>query len=137
MQQLTISVHVDAPAEKVWEIWGAPEHIMQWCHASDDWHTPYAANDLRTGGEFTTAFAAVDGSMAFDFTGIYTEVRPYEYVSYSITGGREVSISFERTDTGTRIIETFEAESTHTTEQQIEGWQAILNNFKKHAESVV
>lgn len=136
MQQLTVSIEVNVPVEKAWEIWGTPEHIMQWCHASDDWHTPYATNDLRTGGEFTTAFAAVDGSMAFDFTGTYSEVRPFEYIAYTITGGRDVSIHFERTDTGTRIVEKFDAEDIHTAEQQIEGWQAILVNFKKHAESV-
>jgi hypothetical protein len=33
------------------------------------------------------------------------------------------------------VRETFEAEATHSEEQQRAGWQAILNNFKKHVES--
>jgi hypothetical protein len=36
---------------------------------------------------------------------------------------------------GVTVRETFDAESTHSVEQQRQGWQAILNNFKKHVES--
>jgi hypothetical protein len=34
----------------------------------------------------------------------------------------------------THILTTFDAEDTNSMEQQQEGWQAILNNFKKYAE---
>lgn len=32
-------------------------------------------------------------------------------------------------------VETFEAETTNSIELQKEGWQAILDNFKKYAEA--
>ena len=35
----------------------------------------------------------------------------------------------------TIITETFEAEKMNTFELQRDGWQAILNNFKKHTEN--
>ena len=38
-------------------------------------------------------------------------------------------------DGKTKVVETFEAESTHSIEIQRDGWQAILDNSKKYAES--
>jgi hypothetical protein len=32
------------------------------------------------------------------------------------------------------VRETFDAESTHSIEQQREGWQAILNNFAQYVQ---
>ena len=32
------------------------------------------------------------------------------------------------------VTETFDAEELHSNEMQIAGWQAILENFKKHVE---
>ena len=49
---ITIEAIVDAPVEKVFDIWTNPEHIVNWNSASDDWHTPSAENDLRKGGKF-------------------------------------------------------------------------------------
>jgi uncharacterized protein YndB with AHSA1/START domain len=39
---ITIETMVKAPADKVWKLFTAPEHITKWCNASDDWHAPYA-----------------------------------------------------------------------------------------------
>ena len=47
---VTVESTINAPVEKVWDYWAKPEHITQWANASDDWHTPRAENDLRTGG---------------------------------------------------------------------------------------
>jgi len=33
------------------------------------------------------------------------------------------------------VVESFEAESTNPVEMQKTGWQAILDNFKKHVEA--
>lgn len=48
---------------------------------------------------------------------------------------RRVGITFTGKETETRITETFEAESQNPLEMQRNGWQAILNNFKKFAEN--
>jgi hypothetical protein len=34
-----------------------------------------------------------------------------------------------------KVVETFEAENIHPVDMQRDGWQSILNNFKKHVES--
>ena len=50
--------------------------------------------------------------------------------------GRQVEILFETDGTSTRITETFDPENENPAEMQRTGWQAILDNFKKHAESI-
>ncbi|HXS57793.1 MAG TPA: SRPBCC family protein [Hanamia sp.] len=131
---ITISATVNAPMEKVWKLWNTPEDIMKWSNASDDWHTPSAENDLRVGGSFKSRMEARDGSMGFDFGGIYDEVKPNERIAYTICDGRKVIIVFTDENGKTRVEETFEAENTNPVEMQRSGWQAILNNFKKYAE---
>lgn len=44
---ITVSAGVYAPVDKVRNAWTTPADIMQRNHASDDWHTPKAENDLR------------------------------------------------------------------------------------------
>lgn len=132
---LTVQTTVKAPVEKVWKCWTEPAHITQWCQASDDWHAPAAESDLRPGGSFSTTMAARDGSMSFDFNGVYTAVEPHRTLAYTIADGRKVQITFTGRDGETDIVETFEAEDTFPQQVQQEGWQAILDNFKKYVEA--
>jgi uncharacterized protein YndB with AHSA1/START domain len=134
-KSITIENVVNAPVAKVWSLWTQPGHIIHWNHASEDWHSPYAENDLRPGGKFLFRMAAKDGSFSFDFTGTYLDVKPNRCIEYSIDDGRKVKINFATLDSGTRLVETFEAEDTHSLEMQQGGWQAILDNFKKYAEN--
>jgi len=131
---ITVSATVEAPIEKVWEFWTVPEHIMQWNNASDDWHSPKSINDLRTGGKFLTRMEAKDGSMGFDFGGVYDVVIPNDKIEYTMGDGRKVVVDFTDNKNQTTIEETFEAESENSPELQQQGWQAILDNFKKYAE---
>lgn len=131
---ITVEATVNAPVEKVWEFWTEPKHITQWCHASDDWHAPYAENDLTTGGKCKTTMAAKDGSFSFDFEGVYSNIEPHKTIEYTIADGRKVKIDFTGQGSATNIIETFEAETTHSVDMQRSGWQAILDNFKKYTE---
>lgn len=135
MKAVTVEVVVHKKAEEVWKAWSTPEDITGWAFASDDWECPYAQNDLTVGGKFLTRMAAKDGSAAFDFTGSYTEVVPYEQISYRMDDGRVVSTSFEKVgDDATKVLETFEMENENPEEMQRAGWQAILGNFKKYVE---
>jgi uncharacterized protein YndB with AHSA1/START domain len=131
---ITVEVSVRAPISKVWSMWTESQHITEWYHASEEWHVPYAENDLRVGGAFTTRMAAKDGSVSFDFTGVYTKVVQNSRVDYIIPDGRKVSVTFEETPDGVKVTESFEAESINSIEQQRAGWQAILDNFKKYSE---
>jgi uncharacterized protein YndB with AHSA1/START domain len=132
---INIETTVNAPVSKVWDIWNKPEHITQWATASEDWHTPTAQNDLRTGGTFLNRMEAKDGSFGFDFGGTYDEVRPNEYIEYTMGDGRNVKIDFEEKNGQTHISQSFEAEETNPIEMQRGGWQAILDNFKKYTEA--
>lgn len=131
---ITVETIVNAPVEKVWEAWTAPEHITQWCAASDDWHAPFAENDVRVNGKFKTVMAARDGSVSFDFEGVYSRVEPQKVIAYSIVDGRKVEIHFTPLGNATSVVETFEAEQTNSLEMQRGGWQAILDSFKAHVE---
>ena len=134
---ITVEATVHASLEKVWDCWSLPEHIMRWYHASDDWFVPDALNELRTGGKFKTTMAARDGSMSFDFEGTYTQVQQHKTIGYTIVDGRKVSISFTEVAEGIRVTEAFEAETTNPAEMQQHGWQAILDNFRKHTETTL
>lgn len=132
---ITVETNVNAPVEKIWMYWSGPQHITKWNHASDDWHTTKAENDLRTDGKFVTTMAAKDGSMSFDFGGEYTEVIENKYIAYRIDDGRKVEVSFTSQDGKTHIRESFEMEHQNSEELQRGGWQAILDSFKKYTES--
>lgn len=132
--KVTVQAVIQAPVEKVWSYWTEPEHITKWNQASDDWHAPRAENDLRAGGTFLTRMEAKDGSMGFDFGGVYDEVNMHERISYTLGDGRRVEITFAAEGQGTKVVETFDAESTHPVEFQQAGWQAIMDNFKKYVE---
>ena len=133
---ITVETTVNAPVEKVWKIWTSPEHITQWSTASDDWHTTKSENDLRPGGKFSSRMEAKDGSMGFDFEGIYDEVTENKTIAYTLGDGRKVSITFSSEGNQTSVTENFEAENTNPVVMQKGGWQAIMNNFKAYVEGV-
>ncbi len=134
-KNITVSAIISAPIEKVWQYWTAPEHITQWYYASEDWHTPRAENDLQNGGKFSTRMEAKDGSFGFDFGGVYDEVKINELISYTLGDDRKVSVTFLENGNETIVTQTFEAENQNPVDMQEAGWQAILDNFKKHTET--
>ncbi len=132
---ITVETTIAAPVEKVWNYFSEPEHIMQWNNASDDWFTPKSENDFREGGKFVNRMEAKDGLFGFDFTGHYIKVTLHEYIEYNIEDGRNVKLQFSTEGEGTKIRESFEAETSNPVEMQRNGWQSILDNFKKYTES--
>ncbi len=132
---ITIQTVVNAPIEKVWEYWNNPQHITHWAFASDDWEAPAAENDLRVGGKFSTTMAAKDKSASFEFGGTYTVVEEHHAISYDMgESGRHVDVAFVETPEGIKIVETFDPENENSIEMQRNGWQSILDNFKKYVE---
>jgi uncharacterized protein YndB with AHSA1/START domain len=137
MNSIQIDTKINAPIDKVWECWTKPEHITQWNNASDDWHTPHAENELRVGGKFLARMEAKDGSVGFDFSGKYTSVIPQELIEYELDDGRNVKVEFHKVGTtSVHITETFDAEEINSLELQKNGWQSILDNFKKYTEKI-
>ncbi|MEP6926610.1 MAG: SRPBCC family protein [Ginsengibacter sp.] len=132
---ITVENTIDAPVEKVWQYWTKPEHITQWNNASDDWYTSRVENNLKVGGNFNARMEAKDGSVGFDFGGVYDVVRNNECIEYTLGDGRKVKITFSGEGNKTKVIESFDAEDTNSIDMQKVGWQSILDNFKKYTES--
>ncbi len=132
---ITVQNTINASIEKVWELWTAPEHVMKWNNASEDWHTPFAENDLKVGGKFKYTMASKDGTMRFDFEGIYTNVVNPSLIEYKLADDRKVKITFESQKNGVLLIEKFDPETENSEALQQQGWQAILDNFKKYVEN--
>ena len=135
-KSITVKATINAPVKKVWELWTDPKHIINWNQASQDWHTPKAENDLCVGGKFLSRMEAKDSNSGFDFSGIYDEIKTHKLISYTIDDGRKVKITFDGNKNETKVVETFEAESTNSMEMQREGWQAILDSFKHYVEKL-
>jgi len=132
---ITVETTIKAPLLKVWEHWTKPEHIINWNFASDEWHCPTASNDLKSGGEFNWRMEAKDGSMGFDFTGVYEQIKENELITYKMSDGRKVEIRFVESNGEIKLSESFEAERTNSDEMQRAGWQSILENFRNYVES--
>ncbi len=131
--KITVSTVVNAPIAEVWRAYNTPADILVWNTASADWHTTASAVDLRVGGQFSSRMEAKDGSFGFDFAGEYTEVIPHQRVAYKF-GDRVGVVEFAELPGGVAVTVTFDAEETHSEEQQRAGWQAILDNFARHVE---
>ena len=134
-EPITVKTTVRANIQRVWECWTSPEHIVKWNFASDDWHCPAATNDLQPGGRLCATMASRDGKMSFEFEGVYREVSPPNALSFVLGDGRAVVLHFSEDRGVTTVTETFDPENENPREMQQEGWQAILENFRKHVEN--
>jgi uncharacterized protein YndB with AHSA1/START domain len=131
--KISVETVIRAPIHDVWRAWTTPSDIVQWNTASDDWHTTKASVNLRVGGAFSSRMEAKDGSMGFDFAGTYAQVIEHQLIDCSL-GDRRLLVEFLPGPSGVTVRETFDAEETHSVEQQKQGWQAILTNFARHVE---
>lgn len=132
--KIVVSTIVTAPMQEVWRAYTTPEDIKLWNAASPDWHTTAASVDLRPGGKFCSRMEAKDGSFGFDFEGEYTKVVPHQLIEYTF-GDRTAVVEFTDGVGGVTVTVAFDSESTHSAEEQRTGWQAILDNFARHAKS--
>jgi uncharacterized protein YndB with AHSA1/START domain len=133
--KITVETVVKAKLGQVWNAWNNPADIKQWNTAQEDWHTTRSAVDLREGGKFSARMEAKDGSEGFDFEGTYTRVVPNKTIEYQISDGRQVKVEFAERADGVLVKETFDTENENPPELQRQGWQAILDNFRRHVEA--
>ena len=132
--KITVETKVAAPIAEVWRAYTTPDDIKQWNAASPDWHTTSASVDLREGGHFSSRMEAKDGSMGFDFAGVYTKIIEPTLIEYSF-GDRAARVEFTQASDAVRVRVTFDAENTYPEAQQRGGWQAILDNFARYVEA--
>jgi uncharacterized protein YndB with AHSA1/START domain len=129
--KISVQALVKAPIEKVWLAYTTPKDIIQWNAASDDWHTTSSRVDLRPGGEFSSRMEAKDGSFGFDFSGTYTKVIAKQLIEYTF-GDRHAMVRFDQDPDGVRVTVEFDSENENSIDEQILGWQNILDNFSSH-----
>ena len=134
LDPIMISVTVGAVKNKAWEYYTSPNHITKWNFADPSWHCPSATNDLTIGGRYVARMEARDGSFGFDFEATYTDVAIGESITYEF-GGRYATISFAGADGQVTVTVTFIPETQNPIELQRNGWQAILDNFKRYTET--
>jgi len=134
--KITVEVKIEKDIHSVWNSWTAPEHITHWNFASDDWICPHAENNLKPGGRFSYRMEAKNGKVGFDFSGEYGLVDVNKTIEFSLDDGRKTTIRFSAVGDGTKITETFDTDKSAPLEMQKNGWQAILNNFKKYTEGL-
>ncbi len=134
LEPITVEVTIHDTLPDVWARFTTPADIMQWNSASSDWHCPEAENDLRAGGRFRYRMAARDGSAAFDFAGVYTEVEAQRLIAFALGDDRTVRVAFSAQGDRVTVTETFDPEGYNPREMQQAGWQAILSSFARHCE---
>lgn len=133
--QITVQTTINAPVSKVWEYYTNPDHITGWNFASPDWCCPRAENDLQPGGKYVARMEAKDGSFGFDFEAVYDEVMANHKIVYTMADGRKAVVLFRENPDKTEVTVTFDAENQNPADLQKQGWQAILDNFRKYTES--
>jgi uncharacterized protein YndB with AHSA1/START domain len=133
--KVTVQSDISANPEKVWHLYNSPEHITQWNFAADSWCCPSAEVDLRPGGKMRSRMEAKDGSFGFYFEVVYDRVIHPKEIAYTMGDGRQAIVSFEDMGSGTHMVITFDAEGENPVDMQQQGWQAILDNFKRYAEA--
>ncbi len=132
--KIMVSATINADTKKVWDFYTQPKHITKWNFADPSWHCPTATNDMNVGGRYVARMEAKDGSFGFDFDAVYTEINEGENFTYEF-GGRLAKVDFKETEGQTEVIVIFDPETENSIELQRNGWQAILDNFKKYTES--
>ncbi|MDH7604513.1 MAG: SRPBCC family protein [Melioribacter sp.] len=133
-EKIKVKTTISADRQKVWDYYTKPEHITKWNFADPSWHCPSASNDMRVGGKYSARMEAKDGSFGFDFEAVYTEINEGQNFTYEF-GGRLATIDFKEANGQTEVTVTFDPETENPIEMQQQGWQAILNNFKKYTET--
>jgi uncharacterized protein YndB with AHSA1/START domain len=134
MDKIKIQTTISADIQKAWDYYTKLEHITKWNFAHPSWHCPTASNDMKIGGRYIARMEAKDGSFGFDFDATYTEIKEGESFSYEF-GGRYATVTFKQHQGQIELTITFDPETENSIDLQRQGWQAILNNFKKYTET--
>ena len=133
--KITVNATVNASADKAWDCYTNPKHIINWNFADPSWHCPSTENDMRIGGTYKARMEAKDRSFGFDFEAVYSEITEGKNFTYGF-GGREATVQFNDLSTQTEVIVTFDPETENSVELQKGGWQSILNSFKNYTETI-
>jgi hypothetical protein len=73
---------------------------------------------------------AKDGSMGFDFSGMHMRIE------HTLDENRKTVGTFTPKNDHVELVGRFDAEQSLSTGMQKSGWQPVLDNSKKHTESM-
>lgn len=135
-EKIVVEVNVKINPLDAWEVWTNPNHIVNWNFATEDWRCPFAQNTLIEGGSFSYRMEAKDKSSGFYYVGKYKKIDKPSILEFILEDGRNVKVEFIPDGENTIVKEEFEAEKDTPVEIQKEGWQSILNNYKKYTEGL-
>jgi len=133
-EKIKVTTTINADVKKVWNYYTNPSHIVNWNFADPSWHCPKAENDMQIGGKYKARMEAKDGSFGFDFETTYTKIIDGKEFTQEF-GGRTSNVKFIDLENQTEVIVTFDPEKENPIEMQKNGWQSILDNFKKYVET--
>jgi uncharacterized protein YndB with AHSA1/START domain len=133
-QIIEVKATINAPLNQVWEKWTQAKHVIHWNFAHESWCCPSAEVDFKEGGSSNYRMEAKDGSFGFDLIAIFTAIIPQELIASSLEDGRKVEVKFASNGQQTILVQRFEPETENTLELQQQGWQAILDQFKRYCE---
>ncbi len=133
--KITVKAEIATTGDRVWELYTSPLHIVNWNFASPEWHCPSAENNLMVGGLYIGRMEAKDGSSGFDFKATYKHIDIGNEFTYITDDAREINVAFSQSVNSTVLTIVFDAETINPPDLQQQGWQSILDNFKKYAES--
>jgi uncharacterized protein YndB with AHSA1/START domain len=86
---------LNAPVEKVWEVWSNPDHIKYWW-GPNGFSNTITKMDLQTGGEWLLVMHGPDGT-DYDNRSVFTEVAINKKIAYEHISGHYfiATIEFE------------------------------------------
>ena len=81
------------------------------------------------------------GGEGFDVVATYTQIEPDRLIEFRLNDGliadRMVRLDFMKNNGGVMVRQTFDSESNHPEIDQRSEWQAVLDRFARHVESLV
>lgn len=136
-QKIKAATSVPMAPRRAWDLYTTPDAVTRWNFATDAWHCPSASIDLKIGGVHNARMEAKDGSVGFDFEGVYTEIEAPHSLTLTLADGRKARTTFTPSSGGTVVETIFDADAENSADMQQAGWQAILDNYRKYAEQVI
>ncbi|MFM8595743.1 MAG: SRPBCC domain-containing protein, partial [Flavobacteriales bacterium] len=73
-------------------------------------------------------------SFGFNLIAVFLTIDPKQSILSTLEDGRKVSVQFTAENNQTTITQQFESETQNPLELQQQGWQAILDQFKRYCE---
>lgn len=134
---LSVGVTINQSLDRVWDTWVDQNHMQYWMVISSDYEVKDAKNDLKIGGGFSYKMCSKIGDIQFDYAGTYVAIELKRLLAFTMNDDRNVEVLFSVIEDVVHIELNFEAVNEQDLDVQIQGWQAMLNYFKKHVESLL